>query len=88
MVAELLPTDAVMLVEHLAKRGVDVSPGLLDAAGRDLAYALAETLGAERLADEDDPPKILAGRRFPKRMAMDAAGAELVRELDDLPSKS
>ena len=88
MVSQLLPTDAVVLVEHLPERGVDVPPGLLDAARCDLAYALAKTLGAERLADEDDPPEILAGRRFPKRMAMDATGPELVRELDDLPSKS
>lgn len=76
------------LVEHLAERGVDVTPGLLDASGRDLADALAETVWTERLADEDDPPEILAGRRFPKRMAMDPAGAKLVGELDDLPSKS
>jgi hypothetical protein len=78
----------VVLVEHLAERGVDVPPGLLDASGRDLADALAETIGAERLADENDPPEILATGRFPKRMAMDPAGPELVGELNAFPSKS
>jgi hypothetical protein len=87
VVAELLPTDAVALVEHLAKRGVDVLLGLEDRALGDLANTLVEALAAKYTPGKNDLPNLLASGFVPKDISMDSAGSKVRGELTNILQK-